>query len=237
MDMSAIEFLHSLDPDGVFVRLLGLASDVSSPMKVGPPVLALLLTWVAGRDWSRRGVLADPEQALRAALGIVGALATCQFVQLLLPMRPRPRFVYPDLFPVRADMSTMWDWSSMPSDHAVLSAALVVAVWQRSRRLALFCAAWGALMSCLPRVYFGLHYLSDTLVGAALGAAVMLFFLRVPLPTKAWDWLCRLELRRPEFVILGVFLLGWEIMEMFDTPRRLVGAAVKVARIFAPETI
>jgi undecaprenyl-diphosphatase len=237
MDMAVIEFFHRLDPGSAPVRLMVLASGLLNPLKFGPPALALILTWFAARDRAQHGVLADPERLLRNALGVVAALAACQVVQGLLPMRPRPRFVYPELFPARLDMSVMWDWSSMPSDHAALAAALVVAIWPRSRRLAIFCAAWAATICCAPRVYFGLHYLSDTLVGAVLGATVMGFFLRVPLPAKAWGWLCRLELRRPEFVILGVYVLGWEIMEMFDTPRRLAGAVVKVARIFAPETI
>jgi hypothetical protein len=49
------------------------------------------------------------------------------------------------------------DWSSFPSDHAVLIAALVMAVLFLNRALGVLAAVWAACVVLLPRVYLGLR--------------------------------------------------------------------------------
>lgn len=69
---------------------------------------------------------------------------------------------------------------SFPSDHATASFAIAVAILLRSRR-------WGALALALAavlavgRVAIGVHYPSDVLAGAALGAAAALALWAPPL--------------------------------------------------------
>jgi hypothetical protein len=58
----------------------------------------------------------------------------------------------------------------MPSDTAALAFALAAVAWSSSRRLGAAAVAWAAVVTCLPRLYIGYHYLSDLLVG--VGAAV-----------------------------------------------------------------
>jgi undecaprenyl-diphosphatase len=121
----------------------------------------------------------------------------------------------------------------MPSDTAMMAGALVAAVWAASRPLGWLSLGWGALFVCFPRVYFGLHYVSDVVVGAALGAALMVFALRVPLPASALGWLPRLDAHRPRVVVLGLFVLGWQVIESFWTARQLVAGVGKAARIIS----
>ncbi|KQV74353.1 hypothetical protein ASC61_04680 [Aeromicrobium sp. Root344] len=68
---------------------------------------------------------------------------------------------------------------AMPSSHAILTssivAALVLAPWWTSPRLRLAVGVLGAagcLLSGAAMIYLGGHWLSDVLVGWALGAAI-----------------------------------------------------------------
>lgn len=81
---------------------------------------------------------------------------------------------------------------AMPSSHAILTSTIVTAIvmapWWTSRRLRVVAAALGAVGSMLAGVamiYLGGHWLSDVLVGWALGvgitAASMLLLRRVGL--------------------------------------------------------
>jgi len=191
----------------------------------------LLYSWFQAENRPSGGVLPNPELVFRGTLGVLVAIAAGRLLQVGLPARPRPRYVPHDIAFPALDDDTFHDWSSFPSDHAVLVGAIVTAVWAKSRPLGLLAAACGALFVCLPRIYFGLHYVSDVLGGAALGAALMWAVLRMPLPTSAWDWLRRLDARAPALVVLGLFVLGWEMIELFETARRLVPAAAKAAGI------
>jgi undecaprenyl-diphosphatase len=76
------------------------------------------------------------------------------------------------------------------SSHAANFFAIVVAVWFvfRSSFPKVPWIVFGCgLLIILSRVYLGVHYLSDTLVGAILGAGIAAFFFRffyVPLQQK-----------------------------------------------------
>lgn len=60
---------------------------------------------------------------------------------------------------------------SFPSDHAVVAGSACVAVWLVSRRLGIAAAATAVLLAA-SRVYVGVHYPVDVLVGLAEGGVV-----------------------------------------------------------------
>ena len=97
--------------------------------------------------------------------------------------RTRPYVILPEAEPL-----LRWDVSaSMPSGHAATSAAGAVILAYLLGRW-----AWGlallAVAVSYSRVYIGVHYPTDVLVGAAIGAAVALVaivLLRRLRPTSA----------------------------------------------------
>jgi undecaprenyl-diphosphatase len=97
--------------------------------------------------------------------------------------RTRPYVILPEAEPL-----LRWDVSaSMPSGHAATSAAGAVILTYLLGRW-----AWGlallAVAVSYSRVYIGVHYPTDVLVGAAIGAAVALVaivLLRRLRPTSA----------------------------------------------------
>ncbi|MFJ9683169.1 phosphatase PAP2 family protein [Streptomyces sp. NPDC101194] len=62
------------------------------------------------------------------------------------------------------------DWS-FPSNHAAIAAAAAVAIWLTDRRLGAV-AVPAALLMAASRVWIGVHYPHDVLVGVVTGALV-----------------------------------------------------------------
>lgn len=93
----------------------------------------------------------------------------------LLPYRTRP-IADPSLHWHLAEgaTSTLWarTWSSMPSDHAACFAAIAFALFLASWRVGVLAIFYAFFLIDLPRIYLGLHYLSDVFVGSLIGVAV-----------------------------------------------------------------
>lgn len=80
---------------------------------------------------------------------------------------------------------------SFPSDHATASFAIAMAIFLRHRGWGVVALIAAALLS-IGRVALGLHYPSDVLAGAALGAAAALVLWARPLRARVdalSDWL------------------------------------------------
>lgn len=71
----------------------------------------------------------------------------------------------------------------MPSHHIVFMVALVASIYYYDRRAAAFFALL-TLITGVARVVAGIHYPSDILVGALIGAGIVFIYHRI-LPAKA----------------------------------------------------
>lgn len=71
----------------------------------------------------------------------------------------------------------------MPSHHIVFMAALVASVYYYDKRIAMLFAVL-TLVTGIARVVAGIHYPTDILVGALIGAGIVYVYRRV-LPAKA----------------------------------------------------
>ncbi len=127
-----------------------------------------------GRPDAPRGV------AVAALTGVATIVAVLVNQNLISPTiaRPRPCLTMPAaevLLPCSADFS-------MPSDHTIIAGAFAAGLWLLNRRLG-FVAAALALLLAFSRVYAGVHYPSDAVVGLLAGAAIglaVVFALRAP---------------------------------------------------------
>ena len=138
---------------------------------LGVPLLAIIAL-VLARRW---------RSALFAAICFVLSAA---FVQLLKQLFGRAR---PD------DMLVVSDYGSFPSGHAANAATIAMVVW------VLFPKVWTAIVGALwvlgmalSRTFLSVHWLSDTVGGALVGAGVVLVLAAWLLP-----WVTR---TRPEAI-------------------------------------
>jgi undecaprenyl-diphosphatase len=157
--------------DGVEDPLL-LYSNLSQLLFAGVLVALFVVVPGAARHGARRiAVGAAASTALALAVGAV----LSHLVDRARPFVSDPSAVH--LFSRHAADA------GFPSDHATASFAIATAILLRNRR-------WGAVATVLAavlavtRVALGVHYPTDVLAGAALGAAAALALWRAPVRTR-----------------------------------------------------
>jgi undecaprenyl-diphosphatase len=195
--------------------------------KLGVPVLCAVYAWLSQRPDETSATRS--RRVIGSFAGVVLTIAFGRFIQDSLPPRDRPRLALPpELFPQSGTLPTLGEWSSFPSDHAVLSAALATAAWAFNRRLGLVAALWAALVVCFPRLYFGFHYVTDLLAGAAIGVVLTRLIMALPWPQASLRLHERLLNTAPVATSLLVFLVAYEFITLFATTRRVLGAVKDV---------
>ena len=123
--------------------------------------LILVIFWLEGQDQDRR------EQNQRAILRALVALFIANIILKLCNLiyfRPRPL--------VNHEVNLLFyrpTDSSFPSNPATVGFSVAAAIWLYNRRLGALLLVLAALFG-LSRIYCGVHYPSDVVAGALLGA-------------------------------------------------------------------
>src|SRR5262249_57168275 len=104
-------------------------------------------------------------------------------------------------------------------DHAIYCMALAAAFWFRARWLGLATGVWAMVIGLLPRIYFGQHYPSDIVVGTAIGIAVGVAAMTLPLPGRLLDLPTRTARRFPAPFYALAMLVALETATMFFETR------------------
>ena len=163
------------------------------------------------------------EQVLRIIFGGILAVFASQIIQDIAPWRPLP-LGHPDVafIPLLGqDTGSRNFWNGFPSDTSLFTYGLTTGIWILSRRLGLFALLWTSIVVILPRLYLGYHFLSDILTGAAIGIAIVIFALWIPLPRAVPAGLHRLEQRLPHWFYLAGFILSFQLAGTFADVRTI----------------
>jgi len=122
-------------------------------------------------------------------------------------------------------METFWfdGESSLPSDHAAMFTAFSVGLFFVSRRAGVFALLYTATVILLPRLYLGLHYLTDLLAGALLGAACAWACRKTAVVSYTAEPLYAVSRARPGVAMAAIFVVTWQIAAMF-------GPTIEIAR-------
>jgi len=204
----------------------------TSDLVNGLPFICLLWSY-----WFRAGTAesirsARDHIACTIAGGIL-AIVVARILALSLPFRVRPRYNPEAHFhiPPSWDRADLIDWSSFPSDHAVLFSALATGLIFVSRRVGIGALAYVALIIGLPRVYLGYHYPTDVLVGMLLGIAIGYTFnagATYEAQTRIWR---RCE-GAPAIFYPAVFALSEQLATLFGEMRRTAYMLINGIRHF-----
>lgn len=152
-------------------------------------------------------------------MACVLALILSRTIAVLLPFRMRPLYD-PDLqfkAPYGQPTHMLAGWSAFPSDHAAVYFALAICLWFVSRRLGLFALCWTFFVTCLPRVYLGLHYPSDIVAGALLGIGVAFLSTNAALRSAMTGPVMRFQERHPGPFYALLFLFTVQLATAFES--------------------
>jgi undecaprenyl-diphosphatase len=200
---------------GTFNHLLMLVSD-NNFLKMAPFV------FMVGWYWNRAPLDATRRTVVAGLTGVFVAFFIGRALQISLPMRLRP-IHQPGLgltLPEGYSPDMLGGWSSLPSDHAAIFIALAGLAFALSRRWGWATLAYAVVLVVLPRVYFGVHFLSDVLAGMAVGAVAALIALRTPVARVVEAPLLWLEARQPALFYAVALLFIAQLIEMFGDVRK-----------------
>ncbi|MFC0398024.1 phosphatase PAP2 family protein [Paraburkholderia rhizosphaerae] len=153
-----------------------------------------------------------------------------RLLALTLPFRLRPLYdpSIHSMFPLSDQTGAgMRLWSSFPSDHAALWMAIAVGIFLVWRWIGMLAILHCVVFICLPRVYLGLHYPTDVIAGAAIGAFCTWLLTRTPIRSRFAPLCLRLIEYRPAVCYMLAFLFFFELATMFQEPRMLAVLVIK----------
>ncbi|SAL84514.1 PA-phosphatase like phosphoesterase [Caballeronia choica] len=188
-------------------------------------VLIPLLWWIwfrpgADREWRREMVIA-------AIFSGLLALSVGRILAHFLPFRVRPLYeqnLHLQFPSIPQHESLLSAWSSFPSDHAMLWAAVSVGIFIVSRRLGVLALSYTVIFICAPRAYLGFHYPTDLLAGAAIGILITYLMTRNSVRNLYAPRVLRwIESYPGQSAAVG-FVLCLEIVTQFDELRSFANA-------------
>ncbi|MDB4450965.1 phosphatase PAP2 family protein [Pseudomonadales bacterium] len=225
-DISIIQFFNQFVQTSWAIDKTVIAISINHLLKGAMLITPYWWLWFReeNQEHNRRGIIS-------ILMSCFVAMFLARGLALTLPMRLRPIHTEGIGFnmPIGLDRSELEGWSAFPSDHAVLFFALAIGIYFMSKRIGIIALIYTFLMIALPRIYLGLHWPTDILVGAMLGILICYIGFREFPKFKPVKWITDLSYAKPEFFYPAFFLLCYQFADMFSTGRLLGLQAFKLA--------
>lgn len=218
-DYRIVQFVNSMAHRSGTMDLIVVSILSTNLLKGAVPITMLYWAWFQNdQDQTRRRTIFTGTM-----VAAIVALSIGRLLQLFLPFRPRPLYnpalslQAPEFLPNK----TLEDWSSMPSDTALLFAALTLGIWMISRALGVISLLHLLVFIVFTKLYAGLHYPSELLIGAVLGFGTSWLVLQSSVPERLYNFLKPWQAKVPGLFYSGFFLATFELANMFDDVRSL----------------
>jgi undecaprenyl-diphosphatase len=188
--------------------------------------------WFRSSDQATRS--RDREHVVATLVAGIISIVIARGLALSLPFRVRPRFepALHFVLPAAWNSSFFADWSSFPSDTAMMFATLATGLCFIGTRVGLLASLYVPLVICFPRIYIGFHYPTDVLAGLVLGMACG--YVGNQLRPRQWvaNPVLRWELSWPASFYTAFFLLTYEFATLFVSVRGIAQGSVHLIQRF-----
>ncbi len=170
------------------------------------------------------------EHILSMLVSCLAAMTVARVLAVNLPFRARPMHEAELhlVLPYSMEPTSLAEWSSFPSDHAVVFFALATSLLFVSRKVGVFALAYVALFIAMPRIYLGLHYPTDLIAGAIIGIAIALLGNTYLIKSKYIQLVASWSDSMPHVFYPLFAFFTFEIANMFDSSRELLGGLVHI---------
>jgi undecaprenyl-diphosphatase len=192
-------------------------------LKGGVFATLIFWAWFSNRPRAREVVIAS-------LYGSLGAVGVARVLAAALPFRTRPLF-NPALHVRTIDgvnAEQLIHWSAFPSDHAALFLGLATGLCFISLPLGIASGIYATAIILFPRVYAGIHHVTDVVAGGALGICLAVFTCSQPWRDRLAKPLLTLEKWKPALFYAAMFIVCFEIAELFEGVRNSAESAWKI---------
>jgi undecaprenyl-diphosphatase len=193
----------------------------------------ILFSATFGALWFQRTKfqLQRRETLVLTLLAIVLSIIAARGFADLLPFRQRPMFTAdigfrPPLFQINPYFA---DWSSFPSDTAALVFAMTTGFFLVSRWWGLLWTIF-SILAISARVYFGLHFPIDVIVGSFIGIVVTVTMNCQFMHARVASPIISLEQKAPAVFYAFLFAYLFEVSSLFVFTRYTLEAMVHMLR-------
>jgi len=232
-DSAIISFLQGYTHRSPFLDTLVYLVMDSNFFKGG--VVMGIFWWMWFRSSDQVLTRKTRETLIAAMIGAMIAVMAGKILGDVSPFRLRPmnepglHFIVP--FGTPEQEVTGWEvHDSFPSDHAALFFSIAVGIFLVSRSLGIFLLLYLSIIIGAARVYCGVHYPTDILVGGLVGISVSLLMnhpmlrRRVSNPVLLW-------LQKSEATFYPASLLfSYQLIVLFNDVRSFGGFFLRVLR-------
>ena len=184
-------------------------------------VAASIFWWYWVRTGTEATVRRTRECLIAALFASIVAIIAGRSLAVALPFRIRPRWepTLGYIIPSELDPNVFVNWSSFPSDHAILFAALATGFCFISVRVGVLLFLYYLLVGAFPLMFLGYHYPTDIIAGSMIGVLIALVTnlpaVRETLSVPVLKW----ERASPSSFFVALFILTFQIASTFASLR------------------
>lgn len=218
-DINIINYLNSFARNSHFFDLAINSWVNNNFIKTIIPIMILWWAWFKVTDYQNRNRLIIISTFIATFFGLFLARG----LTFILPFRFRPihNNQLDFILPFGTDVKVLDGWSSLPSDHAVIMFTLVTGIFYISKKLGIFLSIYLLITVLIPRIYLGLHYPTDILVGIIIGIIMTIIFNKDFCYNRLSRPILDLSITKPEYFYPVFFLISYQSSDLFEGFRHI----------------
>jgi undecaprenyl-diphosphatase len=219
-DMSIIHFLNGISQkSSLFESFMDFIVD--NDFIKGAAIVSILWFFWFRKDTK---INYNRERILITLFSCIVSIFVGRLLARILPYRVRP-LLNPDLtlfYPNKSVIHGLELSSSFPSDHAVLFFSLATGIFLISKKTGIFSYLYVFFIICFPRIYLGLHYPTDILMGAGIGILITLLLSDNRIWHPASQKVLKFSNEYSGLFYVLFFLISFQISTLFQSLRSIV---------------